>query len=92
MNPVAAEGHARTRDALAARRELLVATATLQRVRLALTVGQPLSRLRARWHGAELLAQLLGAWLAPRSAGRWLVWGRLLVSLRDMLARLSRRD
>lgn len=92
MKPVAADDRARTREALAARRELLVATATLQRVRLALAVGLPLSRLRARWHGVELLAQLLGAWLAPRSAGRWLVWGRVLLSLRDMLARLSRHD
>jgi hypothetical protein len=88
---VAAPSRSR-RDALAARRELLVATATLQRVRLALAVGLPLARLRARWHGLELLTQVARAWLAPRGTGRWMLWARLLVLLRRLLRRARPRD
>jgi hypothetical protein len=80
------------RETLALRRELLVATATLQRLRLAHTLQGPGTRWRALWRGAALAASVLGGLFARRGAARWIVFSHLLTVLRDLLARGSRPD
>lgn len=79
-------------ESLAVRRELLVATATVQRLRLARALQAPAARLRAVQRGAAVAASLFGALFAPQGTRRWIAYGRLLAALISALTGVPARD
>ena len=84
-----APAHPPSADALAIRRDLLVATAALQRLQLAPALRARSEHVRAGWRLVSLVLRLAGA-LAPRWAPeRWDIVGHLLALWRALRSRRS---